>query len=169
MAFIEYTSFVNPTVARPISLRRANIDPATLVLTLHYREWISNEQRWVWEPRQQVLELHKHYRLDVRRGTIELLADPFWVQVGLWAAGDRVELLLYKGQVKHDRGQRIDFTYEYFAPEEVDDPSTVDLEELDPVASARLGYDVLKYSPMAKEAPVPANPWNWEKKAAELE
>lgn len=168
MSFTERGSMMSPRIGRTIGLQRGHIDPSTLVLTFHYREWVEDGDQWSWEQRQQELALHTHYRLDKRRGVIELLDDPFWNQQGLWAAGDRAEPLLYKGQVKHDRGQRIEFAYEHYAPEEVGDPSSVDLEAIDAAASARLGYDVKKYSPTPKEKELPPAPWDWEEKVAPI-
>jgi hypothetical protein len=146
-----------------MSLERAHIDLRTLTVTFHFREWLNDGRQWKWEPRQQVLTLHSHFRIDKRRGIIDLVDNPFWNQLGLWSAADRMEPLLYKGQIKHDRGQRIDFTYEYYESEEVGDPSSVNLAEIDTVASMRLGYDVPRYSPIAKKSAV-QTPENWEKK-----
>jgi hypothetical protein len=163
MPFIQFSSQFKPTIGKPMSLERTHVDIPTLTLTLHYREWVDDGQQWNWEPRQQALTMHTHFRIDKRRGVIDLLDNLLWDQQGLWVAGDHIEPLLYKGQVKHSRGQYVEFSYEYYAPEDVNDPATVDLAEVDTVASARLGYDVLRYSPIAKESLTPA-PWNWEKK-----
>lgn len=178
--FIEQQSFFKAQIGEPISLQRSHIDLATLILTFVYQELVDDGKVWQTVERQQVLVQNKHYRIDKRRGVIELLDDLFWNTKGLWRAGDHTEPLLYKGHVKHP--QRIEFSYEHFAPEEVeivgekdeqtgltpvkkDDGTTadVDMEEFDTTVKPRLGYDLPKYGIIPNPPPKESPKWNWEK------
>ena len=60
MPFTQYDSTFKPQIGRPISLSRNNMDLATLALTFHYQEWVDTGEQWNWEPREQILEPHKH-------------------------------------------------------------------------------------------------------------
>lgn len=107
---------VKPRVGQPCSLGRGHVDDATLVLTFHYQELVQNGT-WQVEPQQQVLVEGVHFGLDAPAGTITLLDHPFWQTQGRWRAADRVEALLYKGQVKHP--QRIAAGFDYYASAQV--------------------------------------------------
>ena len=149
-----------------------------LTLTFIYQELVHDGKFWQEVERQQVLVQNRHYRIDKRRGIIELLIDPFWETEGLWRAADHHEPLLYKGQVKHP--QRIEFAYEHYAPEEVEVMGTkdeltgltpvtradgtlenVDMDVVDTEVRPRLGYDLPKFSQSSEPAPKPAQ-WDWE-------
>jgi len=144
-------------MGQPISLQRGNIDPATLKLTFIYSEHIQDKDKvWHHVQDEQELVLNEHYRLDKRRGIIELLNHPFWQQEGLWRTADRREPLLYKGQVKWP--QVIMFEYEHYTPQEVKESEF--REGVDVTAKARLGYDVPKH---VIEEPKPTEvPFDWE-------
>jgi len=161
MPFETYQSFTGARVGRPMSLHRGHLDPALVTLTFQYSELVL-DGIWVVQERQQVLEQGVHYNLNARDGQITLLDHPFWQQEGLWRAADRIEPLLYKGQIQ--RPQRIEFSYEYYTPIPITLPAKVqakgtvkifreagqlrmvDFEEIDQEASQRLGYNVLKYT-----------------------
>jgi len=161
MPFEIYQSFMAGRIGRPISLHRGYIDPALVTLTFHYSELVL-DGIWVVQERQQILEEGVHYNLSARDGQITLLDHPFWQQEGRWQAADRIEPLLYKGQVQHP--QRIEFDYEYYTPIPITLPAKVqtrgavkifreagqlrmvDFGEIDQGASQRLGYNVLKYT-----------------------
>ncbi len=178
MPFIQHASFAKPRIGKPISLQRNHQDLATLTLTFVYQEQRHDGKLWREVEQQEVLIQTQHYRIDKRRGIIELLPDPFWQTKGLWRAADYSEPLLYKGQVKHP--QRLEFSYEHYAPEEVEvigkkDELTglmpvkradgklenVDMDELDTEANTRLGYDLPKFSETAEPESGPAQ-WDWE-------
>jgi len=160
--FEQYQSFTSARVGRPISLHRGHLDPALVTLTFHYSELLLDGDVWVVQPRQQILEEGLHYSLNARDGQITVLDHPFWQQEGRWRAADRIEPLLYKGQIQHP--QRIEFSYEYYTPTPITLPAKVqtrgtvkifreagqlrmvDFEEIDQGASQRLGYNVLKYT-----------------------
>lgn len=163
MPFTRYGSFTKARIDRPISLGRVHLDPAVIILTFVYQELVERGDVWIVEERQEILERDVHYRLDGRRAVIMLIDHPFWQQEGTWRAGDRVEPLLYKGQVKHP--QRIDFDYEHHAPEAVPEAELTD--EIDLEARQRLGYDVKKYT-LADPPPEPA-PFDWGKLPERIE
>jgi hypothetical protein len=162
MPFDIYQSFTSARTGRPMSLHRSHIDPALVTLTFHYSELVLDGDVWIVQEHQHVLEEAVHYSLNARDGQIALLDHPFWQQEGLWRAADRIEPLLYKGQIQHP--QRIEFSYEYYTPMPVTLPAKVqtkgtvkifreagqlrmvDFAEIDQEASQRLGYNVLKYT-----------------------
>lgn len=158
MPFEIHASFTQARIGRPISLGRDHIDPAVIVLTFVYQELVKQEGLWVIQEKQQVLERDTHYKMDRRRGVIMLIDHPFWQQEGRWRAADRVEPLLYKGEVKHP--QRIDFDYEYYTPQEVEAEEVTD--EIDPEAKERLGYDLPKFAAFT-QPPVKPAPFDWGK------
>lgn len=157
MGFVRHQSFTKARIDRPISLGRTQIDPAVITLTFVYQEPVQQDGVWVVQEKQQLLQRDVHYKLDRRRGIIMLIDHPFWQQKGRWRAADRVEPLLYKGQVKHP--QRIDFDYEHYAPKEVEAAEVTD--EIDQEARQRLGYDLPKYTVTTK-LPVKSTPFDWE-------
>lgn len=154
--FTQYQSFTKAAIGRPVSLGRGSIDPATLKLTFIYFEQVQDElDTWHEVQEEKLLILNQHYRLDKRRGLIELLDCPFWQQEGLWRAADRKESLLYKGQVKWP--QVILYEYEHYAPMEVIESQFADKADKD--AKRRLGYDLPKHVVVAKEALKSAFEW----------
>lgn len=178
MPFTQHTSFAKPRIGKPISLQRNHQDLKALTLTFMYQELVRDGKVWREVERQHVLNVNQHYRINKRRGVIELLDHSFWQTEGLWRAADHHESLLYKGQVKHP--QRIEFIYEHYAPEEVEvlgekDLQTgltevrlsdgtldsVDMDALDTEAKARLGYDLPKFTQQAEAEAEPAH-WDWE-------
>jgi hypothetical protein len=154
--FIQHSSITSAEVGKPMCLHRGNIDPATLKLTFIYFEYAQEGNIWRYVQDEEPLMLNKHFRLDKRKGIIELLDHPLWKQEGHWRAADRVEPLLYKGQVKWP--QVILFEYEHYAPEEVEQSKYK--EEVDLEAKARLSYNVPKYA--IKES-MPTAVFDWEK------
>jgi len=176
---------LHPRIGRPMSLSVGHIDPDTLTLTFHYQELV---RRGKWHPEHRELELERgtHYQIDRKRGIIQLLDHPFWHTEGYWTVApytrkgrlvDAREPLLYKGQVKHDRGQYVEATFEHYKPEEVvlrETPegrdlgveakvkaykrstkrvATIDINEIDEDAKARLGYDLPRYIEAADPTP----------------
>jgi len=160
--FEQYQSFTSAGIGVPMSLHRSHLDSAFITLTFHYSELVLEGDGWVAKEWAQALVQGTHYSLNARDGQITLLDHPFWQQEGHWRAADRIEPLLYKGQVKHP--QRIEFSYEYYTPTPITLPAKVqtkgtvkifreagqlrmvDFEEIDQEASQRLGYNVLKYT-----------------------
>lgn len=184
MPFIQHASFAKPRIGKPISLQRNHQDLATLTLTFVYQEQRHDGKLWREVERQEVLVQNQHYRIDRKRGVIELLPDAFWQQMGPWRAADCWEPLLYKGMVKHP--QRLEFSYEHYTPEGVEvlgekDPETgltpvkradgkldnVDMDAVDTAVKPRLGYNLPKFSETAEPAPKPAQ-WDWELGVSEL-
>ena len=178
MPFIQHDSFAKPRIGKSISLQRGHLDTGTLTLTFIYHEHKHDGKLWREIEQQQVLIQNQHYRIDKRRGVIELLNHSFWETMGLWRAADCIDPLLYKGQVKHP--QRLEFSYEHFAPEEVEvmgekNPVTgltpvkradgklenVDMDAVDIEVKLRLGYDLPKFSETAEPEQGPAQ-WDWE-------
>ena len=158
MLFTKHSSITSAMIDKPMSLRRANIDLATLNLIFVFFEYMQDKEGiWRYVQDEEPLALNEHYRLDKRRGVIDLLGHPFWRREGLWRAADRKEPLLYKGQVKWP--QVILFEYEHYAPQEVSELEHTD--EIDLEAVARLGYNVPKY--IIEESKEVDTPFDWEK------
>ena len=177
--FVQHGSFAKPRIGKPMGLQRGHIDHATLTLTFIYYELVHDGAIWENVERQQVLVLNQHYRIDKRKGIVELLDDPFWHTLGLWRAGDREEELLYKGRVKHP--QRIDFAYEHYTPEPVNvlgDASEltgltpvrkadgtladVDMDSKNTEANTRLGYELPEYGASPESFDTKPLAWDWE-------
>lgn len=179
---------LHPRLNNPMGLSVNHIDLATLVLTFHYQELVQVDGVWLVELKEQELVRGEHYAVDKRRGIIKLLDHPFWHTEGYWTVVpyerkgkviDRKEELLYKGRVKHSRGQFVEATYEHWKPEEVvlqqdEQPEThelgveakvralrratgkvssIDLNEIDAEAKKRLGYDLPRFAEAADPTP----------------
>lgn len=155
MGLTRYQSFIKARINRPITLGRTHIDPALITLTFVYQELVKQDEAWIVKEKREILKRDAHYKLDRRRGVIMLIDHPFWQQEGRWRVADRVEPLLYKGQVKHP--QRIEFDYEHYVSKEVKASEFTD--EIDAEAKERLGYDVKKYA--LAEPPMKPAPFDW--------
>jgi hypothetical protein len=171
-----------------MSLSVGHIDLDTLELVFHYQELEQGgDRKWRPVPRQEPLVRGEHYVTEKRTGRIKLLEHPFWHTEGYWITApyerkgvviDAREPLLYKGQVKHDRGQYVEATYEHYKPEEVvvqgEQPEVhalgveakveafvrssgkveeIDLNEIDKEAKERLGYSLPRYIEAADPTP----------------
>ena len=166
MPFQSLENLAKPRIGQAMSLGRGHIDLATLVIEFHYQEKGSTGDIWTTVEHGYVLTEGTHFNLNAREGQITLLPHAFWDSESTWRAGDRIELLLYKGQVKHP--QRISAEFEYYTPEPVQvvedlgkfgtagrkvlakrgaaPPAVMDLETPSVEAQARLGYDVPEFA-----------------------
>jgi hypothetical protein len=173
---------LHPRLSRPMSLSVGHIDLNTLALVFHYQELQEKDGKWRPVQREKELVRGEHYVIDRRRGIVKLVDHPFWHTEGYWAVApykrkgkliDVKEPLLYKGQVKHDRGQYVEATYEHYRPEEVvlrEQPAVrelgaevramavrratgeveeIDINAVDLEARERLGYDLPRYAEAA--------------------
>jgi len=191
---------LHPRIDRPMSLSVGHIDLDTLELVFHYSELEQgDDKKWHRVPKQKVLERGEHFVIDKRRGIIKLIDHPFWHTEGRWRTApyerrgkviDEQEELLYKGQVKHARGQHIEATYEHYKPEEVvlrEQPEVrtlgveakiqafrrkiqkverIDMNAVDEEARERLGYDLPRFTeaaePTKEELGKEAVGFDWE-------
>jgi len=107
---------IQPKLARPCAIGRAPVND--VAVTFVYQEQREDGGVWRSAETQKPLSEGVHYELDAATGRITLLEHGLWLKEGRWRAGDCIEPLLYRGQVKAPQRLVVTFEHEGVYPPE---------------------------------------------------